>query len=430
MLKIGNIPGAAEEIKKIDDGLHKDPSIGGKFGPKVSLPAVGDAEPCETHLCNLVMQGGGVLGLAHVGFLYGLEHAGIRVAGVAGTSAGSIAATGLVCIRRGAVQRRVSEKLFDIVASMPMNQFMDGPRPIRTLIKRYLLGRKLLSTALLPSFALALSRIYKNRGLNPGLEFESWLANTFQQLGVFSADDLKTCLESTMTSLKDALKRQNRELFKPVDPNTERMPSAEDLLKVVATAMPAGLKFIFPRDLEYLLPGTRRESPAAFVRASMAIPGFFQPQYFDPDDKSWGERINNDLDGLASEPQKDDFKATKPVAFVDGGLLSNLPVDAFVRLDDGITTIVVTLISGSASVKSYQYQPNAKGLANDLLRLANAVRLQRDRDAKRNLPPNTKLCAIDTKEHNWLNFNMSEVDMVDLFMCGLRGAREFLFKAA
>ena len=41
---------------------------------------------------DLVMEGGGVLGLALVGYIYILEQAGIRFIGIAGTSAGSIAA--------------------------------------------------------------------------------------------------------------------------------------------------------------------------------------------------------------------------------------------------------------------------------------------------------------------------------------------------
>jgi predicted acylesterase/phospholipase RssA len=43
-------------------------------------------------LTHLVLQGGGTLGIAHLGFLYGLEQAGVRFVGTAGTSAGAIVA--------------------------------------------------------------------------------------------------------------------------------------------------------------------------------------------------------------------------------------------------------------------------------------------------------------------------------------------------
>src|SRR4030095_11760269 len=44
---------------------------------------------------DLVMEGGGVLGIALVGYTYALEQAGIRFASIAGTSAGAINAMAL-----------------------------------------------------------------------------------------------------------------------------------------------------------------------------------------------------------------------------------------------------------------------------------------------------------------------------------------------
>jgi len=41
---------------------------------------------------DIVMEGGGVLGVALIGYLYTLEEAGIRFGSIGGTSAGSIAA--------------------------------------------------------------------------------------------------------------------------------------------------------------------------------------------------------------------------------------------------------------------------------------------------------------------------------------------------
>ncbi|HHS9763809.1 TPA: patatin-like phospholipase family protein [Klebsiella quasipneumoniae subsp. similipneumoniae] len=75
---------------------------------------------------DLVMEGGGVLGLALVGYIYILEQAGIRFIGIAGTSAGSIAALLLSAI--DVPEKEKSERLIDMIANMPINTFIDGKR--------------------------------------------------------------------------------------------------------------------------------------------------------------------------------------------------------------------------------------------------------------------------------------------------------------
>lgn len=75
---------------------------------------------------DLVMEGGGVLGLALVGYIYILEQAGIRFIGIAGTSAGSIAALLLSAI--DVPEKEKSERLIDMIANMPINTFIDGKK--------------------------------------------------------------------------------------------------------------------------------------------------------------------------------------------------------------------------------------------------------------------------------------------------------------
>lgn len=78
---------------------------------------------------DLVMEGGGVLGLALVGYIYILEQAGIRFIGIAGTSAGSIAALLLSAI--DVPEKEKSERLIDMIANMPINTFIDGKKDRR-----------------------------------------------------------------------------------------------------------------------------------------------------------------------------------------------------------------------------------------------------------------------------------------------------------
>lgn len=75
---------------------------------------------------DLVMEGGGVLGLALVGYIYILEKAGIRFIGIAGTSAGSIAALLLSAV--DIPEKEKSEQLINMIANMPINTFIDGKK--------------------------------------------------------------------------------------------------------------------------------------------------------------------------------------------------------------------------------------------------------------------------------------------------------------
>jgi len=73
---------------------------------------------------DLVMEGSGVLGIALVGYCYGLEHAGIRFLGVGGTSAGAINA--LLLSSAGTPADAKADQMIHIIANMPLPSFLDG----------------------------------------------------------------------------------------------------------------------------------------------------------------------------------------------------------------------------------------------------------------------------------------------------------------
>lgn len=391
----------------------------------VKVPPMGDdkhvGDPYAKYLCNIVFQGGGVLGLAHVGFLTGLEAAGVRAAGIAGASAGAIVATALACATRGRLGWAVSDKLLDVVASMPMSEFIDGPLPIRALIKRYLSGALPLQPEHWGALGMAFRRLTGRRGLNPGIRFEEWLEGKFTDLKVATNQVLRDHLRTVEVALRAF---------------AEWSYDQDYLLRIIATAMPVGLKGIFPRDLNVLQPSYVQASPALFVRASMAIPGFFEPKFLEVDPPKWREDVLARLQYLTTDRQREDYSQTNTLAFVDGGLLSNVPVDAFEEMTlkasgEPFPTVVATLVRWTDS-DAYNYKRNSLGLIKDTAKLINAVRLQRDRDAVSRLRGSfarrTKIVPIDTREHDWLNFTMLADEQGDLFMSGLNRARDFLAK--
>lgn len=405
-----------------------------------------DTGPQPLYLSNVVFQGGGVLGLAHVGFLAGLEAAGVRCAGLAGTSAGAIVATLVACVRRSNLRKTVHGDLFAMLYAMPMASFVDGPPAVRNLIRHVLSRGAFLPLRLWPAVWIALKRLVDRRGLNPGQEFENWLESQFSSLQV---KDNRALLRD-LTSIRAELEEMSVKFTVPLTfrdgrylPDTASIGNL-GMLRVVATGLPSGLKITFPEDLAYLHPKYLQASPAIFVRASMAIPAFFEPKLLEVEERLWRDDVDKRLAGLVARKQVTDVSMVQHLYLVDGGLLSNVPVDAFElmnrpkkgkngrflrRQNERFPTIVATLVNWKKPKPEATWR-SARRLFDDVLRLAQAVRLQRDRDAWRRALQtrnrSVRIVEIDTTGHNWLNFSMSDAEKGELFLIGLERAHRFI----
>jgi NTE family protein len=378
-----------------------------------------DDDNREYRIANIVLQGGGVLGLAHAGFVTGLEKAGFRFAGIAGASAGAIMAMGMAVVRGGNLRTETHPILNDIIAKMPMESFIDGPSAVRRLIKAYLRwGKKSLPTSL-PALIQALGRLLWRRGLNPGDAFENWLRGVFAKHGVNSIADLQRALQRVVAQLRREKMLGARSGKKP-----------EDLLRIMAACVPIGVKFCFPADVRYLSAETRRGSPAALVRASMSIPLFFEPAFFPVDKREFGPMVEARLKHFEDKKKLRELQRLDEVAFLDGGIFSNLPVDAFETVLPDIPTIVVPLIS-SIPAKQYRRRASISSLADDIGAVAFMVRNQRDRESYEQYQANRdrlllSMCSIDVGETSWLNFSMDGIEQKQLFLKGLERAAKFL----
>jgi len=91
---------------------------------------------------NLVQQGGGVLGIALLGYTYVLERVGIRFAKLAGTSAGAINSSLLACIRPESAHTLKSPVVLHYLASKNLFDLVDGHPIARTLIRNLIKTRK------------------------------------------------------------------------------------------------------------------------------------------------------------------------------------------------------------------------------------------------------------------------------------------------
>jgi len=371
------------------------------------------------YLCNIVLQGGGMHGAAHVGFICGLEHARIRFAGIAGASAGSIVGIGLACIRKRDFLKPSGAELYELIAKIRPDTFIDGPRPIRKLIKA-LLRRPTIATAIGAGGLFdAYQRMLTRRGLNPGDAFENWLAETLFNLGVPTIDvltkEMRMVDEEVIKHFVDADRDGNK-----------RSPNAGSTLKLIAAALPIGLKFEFPKDLSCLVERYGRMNPALLVRASMAVPAFFDPVAFDVRRGAWETHINQKFEGLSVKDIKDEMGKLDRIYMVDGGAFSNLPLDAFLS-ENKLPTVAVTLIQAPRNAFTWRSK-SLRALLTDAGLLFNGIKAQRDRDFWNQLADKSRvrIADVDTTGYNWLNFMMTDEDIQDLFVKGLERALSFL----
>lgn len=108
-----------------------------KFGENFERLLVSDTLDEQGHqYVNVVQKGGGILGVALVGYTYILELVGIRFLRLAGTSAGAINTALLVVI--GNKEDTKSEKILEYLRGLNFFKFVDGHPFIKWLIRNFI----------------------------------------------------------------------------------------------------------------------------------------------------------------------------------------------------------------------------------------------------------------------------------------------------
>ena len=219
----------------------------------------------ESLRADLVLEGGGVKGLALVGAIHVLEENGYRFPRVAGTSAGAIVGS---LVAAGVP----SEKLHQIMLDTEFSEFMDEG---------------------------SIQKWTGHIGTASGILFRN---------GIYKGDYL-------LSYLRDLLKDEGVETFGDLEVDSDDTaslpPEARHRLVVMTSDISTGELVRLPWDLQ----GKYGVDPddmsvASAVRASMALPFFFRPFYMRRGDGKKGKHT-----------------------LVDGGMLSNFPIDVFDRAD-------------------------------------------------------------------------------------------------
>jgi NTE family protein len=235
---------------------------------------------------DLVLAGGGVKGIAHVGALSAFWDRGYEFWRVAGTSAGAIVGA-LVAARMPA------EKIQKALREVDYRKFRDRSPRDR-----------------IPLAGPALSVMLED-GLYEGDYLREWLGNHLADLHVETFADLR--LEPDPKSTLD----ENQQFRLVV--------MAADLTRGELVRLPWNYRDRYGVEPDRML-------VVDAVRASMSIPFFYEPV-----------RLTHS-DGSVS-------------TLVDGGVLTNFPIDTFDRTDDGVPrwptfgiTLVPSLPAGNAKL--------------------------------------------------------------------------------
>jgi NTE family protein len=354
---------------------------------------------------DLVMEGGGVLGIGLVGYTYVLETVGLRFLGVGGTSAGAINA--LLVAALGTPVERKSLKMVELLANTNLRSFADGDDDAQELIEAFTTDTKPLTKA--RRFVDALDELYdltKHLGLNPGKVFHKWLSDTLADVGITTTAQL----QERMETLPDGLRIRGQA-------ETLSKEEAASRLAVVAADISTETKVEFPRMAPMYYSDPENVNPADYVRASMAIPLFFQP--FRIKGIPQGSGAEDTWAKLAS------YKGQIPETstFVDGGIMSNFPIDLFHQPNS-----VPVAPTFGAKLSRRERQPHRIGKVGSLAgALFSAMSHTLDYDFIARHPDYQRLVAwINPGHHHWLNFDMDPKDKIDLFARGMRAARDFL----
>ncbi|HLK27462.1 MAG TPA: patatin-like phospholipase family protein [Puia sp.] len=433
-----------------------------KFGENFEKLIVSDVlDDQGRQYVQLVQKGGGVLGVALVGYTYVLEEAGIRFLRLAGTSAGAINTSLSVVI--GKKEDAKSEKILKYLCDLNFFNLVDGKPFIRWLIRNFITNEKFeinlrrwISGLLFILFGLVVADyvflafrshewahialpfsviltgthlflitslvIYINylfrslresgHGVNPGNYFFNWMKKVMDENGV-----------SNVTQMN-----QKAGSFPPLkvrNPATQNASTLVGDVTFITSELVSENKIEFPKMANLFRENPDDLHPAHFVRASMSIPIFFESHIIDNID------INNEKIKTAWMQHFGDDSSIPDIArFIDGGMLSNFPINIFYNpkvIEPRLPSWGIDLDDSDPNEKAHASDKVPWSLGSYLGRLFNTIRYYYDKDFLiKNNVFKKGIGKISLAEFNWLNFFISDAEKLKMFIRGSQAATDFL----
>lgn len=384
---------------------------------------VSDITDAQGHeYVDLVMEGGGVLGIALLGYTFALEHAGVRFRSIGGTSAGAINACLLAAA--AAPDQPRSERVLGVLANLNMFSFIDGGDDARDFLKDYVLDPAGPIRRIRSAYR-NLDEICETFGMNPGRVFRDWVAAT---LGAWTIETTAQ-LSARMNTFPQGMTAGGTPLTIAPTPQGSTPQHARTfinaVLRLVTTEVTTTSKIVFPEMAELFFFEPAGVNPAVFVRASMSVPYVFEPLRVYP--------LPNDPAAVDAWVHHAGYRGGIPreAVFLDGGLMSNFPISLFHSPAGGVPrlpTFGVKLgrsrvaprhIGGPLALAGAMFSASRQASDLDFLwrnpdyqHLIAEIDLDRDRDG-----------ADDV---HWLNFHLTAQQKINLFAAGVEAAEAFL----
>jgi NTE family protein len=419
---------------------------------------------------HLVQEGGGVLGVALVGYTYILEQCGIRFFRLAGTSAGAINTMMMSVI--GKKEDGKSEKVLEYLCNKNLFDFVDGHpwakkiiglfitnksyidrmmRRIRLMFKllgilmlvnfislgiqpyypqvsAYIIFSFILTgillgfTIMLAGFFYYMIKRFKDSGLgiNPGNDFLNWMKTIMQENGINTISEL----EAKASELPEGLQ------LRPERTDEEPLKGLKADITFITSDIITQNKIEFPKMWDLFTLDEKQIHPAEFVRASMSIPLFFESYQInnipnkDPRIiEAWRHHLRVEADCVPDA-----------VRFVDGGIISNFPISIFYNPNvvvPRMPTFGIDLDDEKPKTKTNETTSTKMSLGGYMYRMFNTVRFYYDKDfLLKNDLYKKGIGRIKVFDFNWLNFSISDEEKIGLFVRGAQAAGEFLLGSA
>ena len=449
---------------------------------------------------NFVQEGGGVWGVALVGYLYALESFGIRFLRIAGTSAGAI--NTMLIAAMGDRSKNKSTRIKDLLFQWKFEEFMDGKSIVKQMASRILKSKNYMKRIGLSIFFLFLLIIIfpflilflkinpwyysipflglslliyvilhyyhlfkvNHIGLNPGNAFENKLKTALDRFNIKSVSNLneeynqngrklnlnyrfgngEEYYNSAIENIKNIHQKELANIDIPKFNYFLNAAQSSDIYKenpftllrsdytIIATDINAKIKVELPKMANLYWTNTDLSiiSPAKFVRASMSVPYFFEPMITKIDIakdsivQAWKFWLNAEPAAIFEEG-----------VFVDGGSISNFPIDIFHESDifyPRIPVFGVRLVDQAemGETRGPGSENILKSPASFLGAIFDTLKGYNDKTflTKYTFYSTHSIQYVDCSPSNWLNFFMQDDEKTILFNKGFRAGLDFLEK--
>jgi NTE family protein len=475
-------PSVLAALKKLQD----------KFGTDYKGLVVSDTlDENGNQYVDLIQKGGGVLGVALAGYTFVLEEVGIRFLRLAGTSAGAINTALMAVIddendprhdsddepvpetahhgpQQGTKKLRATRAVLKYMSRLNFFDLVDGHPVARWVIKNfitakgfakrlkgYLVGLLIIFFGLLvldvvftglgwkmawaskaarvcyvlTGFVLVvlvglgwyISFLYTRLkacgyGVNPGKFFYDWVEKVMARNDVTSISSL---MKKVRTPIPGLHLRESNPLG---------VRDMEGDIRFITAELVSQNKIEFPRMWNLFATEPDELHPARFVRSSMAIPIFFESHII-PDIPRTDSRIQAAWAEHFGVQKEEDIPHV--ARFVDGGMLSNFPVNIFYNprvSEPRLPTFGINLDDAEPDTLDGLDAPTW-GLGGYFGRLLNTMRFYYDKDfMMKNAVFSQGVGTVKLAGFNWLNFFLSDEDKTAMFARGAEAAAEFLLR--